>query len=87
MNSIQKAMENKNGEVTASTVLEQCDHMNNENTEVNFTLHGAIRSYVVSVFVRGNAKPFYFEVHYKDMKSKSLAEIYQDLIKIEGEMK
>lgn len=91
MSTIEKAMEKKEGEVTASTVLEQCIMMSqNKNIDAFYSYSGHIDKHHIYV----NYKTDYSSedvpntIYNSLYSDKSLAEIYQDLIKIEeGEMK
>ena len=76
------------GKITPETVLSQCIRMSNDKIQAVFSFNGVINAYSVWVYECDRSEPFYSETHFKSVESKSLAEIYQDLIKIqEGEMK
>lgn len=84
MSTIEKAMEKKEGEITASTILSQCERMNSEelNTGLSF-MGGSKPYYVISVYTKGMEEAIYLEVVYTHIKSKPLTEILSDLIGIE----
>ena len=75
------------GEITAETIFRQCILMSNDKILADCSFNAHVKAIVVLVCDtdKDRYKPFYDEVYYYDMESKSLADIYQDLIAIEYE--
>ena len=77
--------EEMQGEITAETILRQCILMSNDKILADCSFNAHIKAIVVLVCDadKDRHKLFYNDVYYYDMESKSLADIYQDLISIQ----